>query len=144
MQHLGVINNHDEYETPMSLLRDACNKFKVRPTLDVCCNQQNKKCLKGFTKADDGLQQSWDEDFFMNPPYSKVAKWISKGYNEHLKNNVTGIALVYAKTDTRWWHAFVEGKAEVYFIKGRIRFLLHGCKTANRAPYPSCWIVWRN
>ena len=144
VQHLNTINIHDEYETPDELLKEACWKYNVKPVLDVCCTKNNKKYQKCFTKNEDGLKQQWKEDFFMNPPYSEVNKWIAKAYNEHIKNNVTCIALVYAKTDTRWWHRYVERKAEVHFIQGRIHFLTNGKRTANSAPYPSCWIIWRS
>ena len=52
--------------------------------------------------------------------------------------------LCYAKTDTKWWHEYVEGKAEYHFQKGRIKFLDgQGNLTKNSSPYPSVWIIIR-
>jgi len=52
--------------------------------------------------------------------------------------------LAYAKTDTRWWHSFVENRAETHFVKGRIKFLdAKGYQTKLPAPYPSVWIIYR-
>lgn len=72
-----------------------------------------------------------------------VAEWIKKAYSEHLNNGVTGTILTFAKTDTKWWHKYVEGIAEVHFIKGRIRFLDGGKISGYPAPYGSCWIIYR-
>ena len=133
----------DEWETDSQMLRDACAKYKVFPKMDVCSTVENYKFENYFTKYYDGLTQDWDEDFFMNPPYSEVDTWMPKAYYEHRKNNVNGLILVYSKTDTKWWHKYVEGKAEVHFIEGRVKFLKDGIKSKNSAPYPSCWIIYR-
>ncbi len=62
----------------------------------------------------------------------------------HRKHNITLLVLTYAKTDTKWWHNYIEGKAEYYFHKGRISFNdKYGIPTKNKAPYPSVWIVFR-
>lgn len=141
--HLKNIGIFDLWETPEQFLEYACRKYHVEPILDVCCGKENKKCEIGLTEKDNGLAYDWPCDFFMNPPYSEVDKWVAKAYKEHIKNNVTGIALIYVKTDTKMWHKYIEGKAEVHFIRGRVQFLLDGRKSKNRAPYPSCWIIWR-
>lgn len=41
--------------------------------------------------------------------------------------------LLPARTDTAWFHDYVYGKAEIRFIRGRIKF--GGSK--NAAPFPS-------
>ena len=72
-----------------------------------------------------------------------VADWLKKAYSEHLTNNVDGMILTFAKTDTKWWHKYVENKAEVHFIEGRLRFLDDGKVSEYPAPYGSCWIIYR-
>ena len=60
---------------------------------------------------------------------------LNSGGFQHLFNN---------KTDTLWWHSYVEGIAEVHFQKGRIKFLdENGDLTKQSAPYPSVWIIYR-
>ena len=68
---------------------------------------------------------------------------MKKAYYDSKTFGVEGICLIFAKTDTKFWHSFIEGKAEVHFIKGRIKFLKHGFKTKNSAPYPSCFVIYR-
>jgi len=105
----------------------------------------------------------------MNPPYSQIGSWMNHCYEQIKKHEVEGLILTYAKTDTKWWHMFVEGNSdvEVHFVEGRVKFLKNGkiptwckiCKknyqgikicpqcngktSENVAPYPSVWLVFR-
>ena len=47
--------------------------------------------------------------------------------------------LLPARTDTKWFHEFILGKADIRFIKGRLKF--GGSK--NSAPFPSMIVVYR-
>ncbi len=144
VEHLQNIGVRDYYRTPKELFDEACQKYGLDIIYDVACNSENKVCSIGITEEQNSLSFNWDRDFFMNPPYSQVKKFMQKAYTEHLKHNVNALILVYAKTDTQFWHDYVENKAEVHFIKGRIKFLdEHGNKTKYPAPYGSCWIIYR-
>jgi len=143
IKHLANIRIQDNYETPEDLYFDWCNKFQIFPTLDVCATKENTKCKNFITEQEDSLLFEWNETFFMNPPYSKVGKFMKKAYYQYKKNQVEGMILIFAKTDTQFWHSFIEGKAEVHFLKGRIKFLKDGFKTKNSAPYPSCIVIYR-
>jgi len=50
-------------------------------TLDPCANEENHKCKKYYTKEDDGLKQSRDNEIvYCNPPYWKeIKKRVQKG-----------------------------------------------------------------
>lgn len=143
IQHLKIINKNDEWETPPSLLYSAMAKYKVTPKLDVCATVSNAKFQRFFTKEQNGLSQDWDVDFFMNPPYSEITSWMAKAWQEVNKHSVTGLLLTFAKTDTKWWHQYVEAKCEVHFIKGRVRFFTNGHPSQNSAPYPSAFLIMR-
>jgi site-specific DNA-methyltransferase (adenine-specific) len=73
----------------------------------------------------------------MNPPYGReIGVWMKKAKN----SNTTVVCLVPARTDTKWWwDNVVDGKAEVRFIKGRLKF--GGQK--NSAPFPSAVVIFR-
>ncbi len=141
--HLQNIKIHDDYETPPTKYDQACINYKIRPTLDVCATKENTKCEHFITEKQDSLLFEWKQTFFMNPPYSQIQKFMRKAYYQSKKNKVEGLILAYSKTDTKWWHSFVENKAEVHFIKGRIKFWKNGQPTNNSAPFPSCWIIYR-
>lgn len=141
--HLQNISIKDEYETPEILFDLACCEYEIFPKIDVCATFKNSKCEKFYSIETDALLENWDEDFFMNPPYSKIKIFMKKAFEESRKNNVNGLILTYSKTDTQFWHNYVEKKAEVHFIKGRIKFFFNGIKTKYPAPYPSCFIIYR-
>jgi len=148
VRHLSIINENDGWETPKVMLWDFFQKIKIFPRLDVCTTKEiarRQRFAKFFTKEQDALKQQWDEDFFMNCPYSEAPEWIAYAYEQAYKHEVNGIILSFSKTDTKWWHQFVENnkQCEVHFIKGRVKFHVDGKESENSAPYPSCWIIFK-
>jgi len=143
IQHLHSINVQDEYGTPKELFQNICKKYDIYPQIDICASHANHVLSNYITKEQNCFDYSITQDFFMNPPYSQVSEFMEFAYLQHKTNNVSCLVLTYSKTDTIWWHKFVENKSSVHFIKGRIRFLDEsGIPTCNVAPYPSCWIVF--
>ena len=72
----------------------------------------------------------------MNPPYGReIGAWVRKAYNA--KCLVVG--LLPARTDTRWFHEWVYGKAEIRFIRGRLKF----GDGRGSAPFPSMVAIWK-
>jgi len=148
VQHLSIIKENDTWETPKQLLLDFCFHNKIYPTLDVCTTKRINKRLqfpRFFTKQSSALKKEWKEDFFMNCPYKTKGAWIAYAYEQANKHRVDGVCLTFAKTDTKWWHLFVENNpmAEVHFVKSRIKFHINGKPSKNSAPYPSVWIIFR-
>ena len=146
------LNKKDDWQTPPELYVNICNYFAVSPVLDVCATDQNSLCKYHF--SENSLERDYEYDFFMNPPYSEVKKWLRKAYLEHVKHNVNGIVLVFAKTDTSAFHDYVFGKAEILFLRGRVHFLANykskiwlgnnrAIKSKHGAPYGSCAICYR-
>lgn len=78
---------------------------------------------------------------FCNPPYGKeIADWVQYSYEQSKKPNTTVVMLIPARTDTRYFHDYIYGKAEIRFIRGRLKF---GDAT-SAAPFPSMVVVYRN
>lgn len=130
-----------EWGTPQWLF-DELNKEFGPFTLDPCATAENAKCDKFYTKEQNGLEQSWaGETVFMNPPYGReIAHWVKKAHEEWMIAAVTTVALLPARTDTRWFHDHICKKGpEIRFLKGRLRF---GGAT-NSAPFPSMVVIWR-
>lgn len=129
-----------DWATPQDFFDKLNAEFHF--TLDPCADDQNHKCEKYYTEEQDGLQQDWSgERVFCNPPYGKdVPKWVKKCFDEVYGGNCTcAVMLLHARTDTRWFHEYIYHRAEVRFVKGRLRF---GGQTTN-APFPSMVVVFR-
>lgn len=128
------------WETPNSLFEELDAKYHF--TLDPCCEITTAKCKKFYTKEDDGLTKDWDNEIvFVNPPYGKDIKlWVEKCYKESLKG-VKIVMLIPARTDTKYFHEFIYNKANIVFLKGRVKFLMDG-KQLNPAPFPSMLVLY--
>jgi site-specific DNA-methyltransferase (adenine-specific) len=128
----------DEWATPQWLFDKLNEEFHF--TLDVCANEDNAKCKTFFSKVQDGLQQQWDGVIWCNPPYGRqIKQWVKKASEAAASGN-TVVMLIPARTDTEWFHEYVYGKAEIRFIRGRVKF---GGSKYN-APFPSMICVFRN
>lgn len=78
---------------------------------------------------------------WLNPPYSRglQAAFLCKAAKEAAKpNGPIVVCLIPARTDTKVWHDTIFGRAEVRFLKGRIRF---GDAKAG-APFPSALVIF--
>lgn len=128
----------EDWETPQDLFDKLDDEFLF--TLDVCAKPENSKCKRFFSKEQNGLNQDWGNDtVWCNPPYGKgIENWIKRCY-EHSMGGGTAVMLLPARTDTRWFHNYILGKAEIRFCKGRLRF--NGCKSS--APFPSIIVIYR-
>lgn len=145
VQHLKSIHIQDEYGTPKELFQQICKKFRVYPRIDICASNTNHVLPNYITKQQDCFNFEINQDFFMNSPYSKISEFMEFAYKQHIKNNVSCLILTYSKTSTKWWHKFVQNKADyIEFQKGRICFLdENGNLTKHCAPYDSAWIVFK-
>lgn len=162
-------SQRQDWETPRELfdaLWDAVDGFN----LDPCCQfgqyTGERIILHGGTRyfppgSDapdhliDGLAQPWFGKVYMNPPYGLVLRqWVPKAVSEVESGNAElVVALLPAKTDTKWWQEYVLRRCrwypymepgdmtcdEVRFIEGRLRF----GGADSHAGFASAIVVWR-
>ncbi len=128
----------DLWETPQQFYDELDREFNF--TLDPCATPKNAKCQKYYTVIENGLKQNWQgETVSCNPPYGREIKhWVEKCYKESLKPNTTVVMLIPARTDTAYFHDYIYGKAELRFIRGRLKF----SNSKNSAPFPSMVVVF--
>lgn len=127
----------DLWETPQEFFDELDAEFHF--TLDACALPENAKCARYYTPEQNGLYQPWDGIVWCNPPYGReIGSWVRRGFLASV-SGATVVMLLPARTDTRWFHEYIYGKAEVRFIKGRLKF--GGSK--NSAPFPSMVVVFR-
>lgn len=132
--------NGRHWETPPEVFEPLNAEFQF--TLDPCATPQTAKCQFYFTEQQNGLAQSWlGHRVFMNPPYGReIYAWTRKAREEAAQCTVVG--LLPASTDLAWWHDDVVGRAEVRYIRGRVRFLTGGPYRASGF-FASVVVIWR-
>ncbi len=107
----------NEWLTPRSVL-DLLGEFDVDPCASTVrpwdCARVN------YTIEDNGLAQPWNGRVWLNPPYGKEAEAFMRKMADR---GGRGLALVFVRTDTRWFHETILRTAKLMFYwKGRIRF----------------------
>lgn len=128
----------EEWPTPQTFFDALDAEFRF--TLDPCASSANTKCATYFTKEQDGLVQDWGRHrVFCNPPYGRsMVQWARKCF-EASRQGALVVLLAHARTDTRWFHQWVYGKAtEIRFVRGRLRF----GDGIQSAPFPSLIAIY--
>ena len=129
-------SNTDMWATPQWLFDELNAEFNF--TVDVCAVPENAKCKLFYSPDEDGLKQEWEGRCYMNPPYGRrIGDWIKKAYEES-QNGKLIVGLLPARTDTKWFHEYIYKKAEIRFIKGRLKFN----DAESNAPFPSMIVIW--
>jgi DNA N-6-adenine-methyltransferase Dam len=116
--HESTYNESVEWYTPPEIFKALGVKFD----LDPCSPPGGLEWVpakKIISLPDNGLELPWEGLVWMNPPYgANTGKWMKK-FIEH----GNGIALVFSRTDTNWFHEYAVKADALCFIRHRIRFL---------------------
>lgn len=109
--------------------------------LDPCSPGEgltNVPAKRHLTIADDGLETPWGDGLvFMNPPYGKhVIHWMRK-----LAEHDNGIALIFARTETKWFQESIASTSGVCFLNSRVKFHQGGIGEGTRIGSPTAGSV---
>jgi|TARA_R100000664_G_C2686118_1_gene92085 phage N-6-adenine-methyltransferase len=126
----------EDWATPKDLFKAVNAEFRF--DLDAAASAHNACVTNYIAKEEDALSVDWSQRgsaVWLNPPYGRSVKdWMRKAYEESLKG-ITVVVLVFARTDTAWWHEYGTKAAEARFIKGRLHFTrADGHTGASTAP----------
>ena len=121
--------------TPRPLFERLNKEFGF--TVDVCASDGEEMMARHFNPEMDGLKQNWDKEVaWMNPPYGKeIIHWAKKA----AESKGIVVALVPARTDTKWFQNYCMRAKEIRFVAGRLKF--NGAKGGS-APFPSAIVIW--
>ena len=88
-----------------------------------------------------GLKEKWTGRIWLNPPYSKNSEFMKL-----MGNHGNGIALVFARTETKWFQENVFGKATaILFFNKRLKFFKEdGTEAKGNAGAPSVLVAYGN
>jgi hypothetical protein len=125
-----------DWLTPPDLVKKL-GEFDLDPCSPI--NPPFVHAKNNFTVKENGLNKIWFGRVYMNPPYGKgMEMWIEK-----LKNHGNGIALIFARTETKVFFNFIWDYADaVLFVKGRIKFFNLEGKQVGTPGAPSVFIAY--
>jgi len=105
-----------EWLTPPELVA-SLGEFDLDPCSPI--NAPFVHATTNFTTLDDGLAKEWFGRVYLNPPYGRgMELWLEK-----LKFHGNGIALIFARTETKCFFEHIWNDADaILFVKGRIKF----------------------
>jgi len=113
--HESTTAQTHDWITPKPII-DALGPFDLDPCASLC--QPWATARDQYTVEDDGLSKEWRGHVWLNPPYGKQAsEWINR-----LADHGDGIALIFARTDTKWFQAVATKSSAMLFLAGRVRF----------------------
>jgi hypothetical protein len=128
--HVSYNGGENEWYTPAAIIEAARATFAPNGiTLDPATSllaQQTVRADTWHTKDDDGLNQTWHGNVWLNPPYAQplIGQFADKLIQETGNGNVTqAIILVNNATDTKWGQKLLAAATAVCFPAGRIRFI---------------------
>lgn len=134
---ISKVNYSTTWLTPPPIL----DRFPMAD-LDPCASPKPQPWATAhtmWTEVDDGLNKEWFGRVWLNPPYgNEIGKWMQK-----MAEHCNGLAITYARTDTRWFHDWVAPFASsIYLFKGRLRFHRQNGERGNASTAPHMLIAY--
>lgn len=126
--------------TPKHFFEPLREEFDLR--IDTAASPDNAMLPDFFSKDRCAFSQDWKGiRAWCNPPYGRrdIYRWVQRcatGGAEIV------VALLPARTDTKWFHDFIYQKTgvEIRFLKGRIKF--SGMKGSGK--FPSMIVIFKS
>ena len=132
--------NEQEWLTPPEII-NSLGVFDLDPCAPPSERRPWSTALNHYSLEEhgDGLILPWAGRVWLNPPYGRETfKWLAK-----LAEHKSGIALIFARTETKGFHSEIWEKAHsVFFFKGRLAFFKKGGLKGDVANAPSCLVSY--
>lgn len=124
----------DVWLTPPEIIK-ALGVFDLDPCSPV--NRPWDTANHHLTELEDGLLSNWFGRCWVNPPYSNLEAWLNK-----IALHGNGIALTFARTETKAFHNYVfQHATSLFFFKSRLTFYdAKGLKANSNGGAPSVLI----
>jgi ParB family chromosome partitioning protein len=126
--HVAQNSGENEWYTPPQFIESArlvMGSIDTDPASNPIANA-TVKATRFFTKDEDGLQQKWQGNVWMNPPYAQpLMSQFAGAISEKFENGEIeqAIILVNNATETQWFQRMASVASAVCFPKTRVRFL---------------------
>ncbi len=125
--HVSQNTGENEWYTPPEII-DAAVEVMGGIDLDPASTVKANRIVHAesfYTKADDGLSQTWSGRVWMNPPYEQpwIERFCTKLVDEYNQDNIVeACVLVNNATETNWSQTLAKASNALCQPKGRVRF----------------------
>ena len=132
----------EDWQTPDEVIALVKEFFGTGIGTDPCASPDpaDHFAVFNFNPAvgTDGLEEAWDGNTFVNPPFGELREWAEKCADEGGSGSCEVVLLCPARTDTRAWHDHIASAAAVCLWRGRMTF--KGAPAP--APFPVALSYW--
>lgn len=116
--HQATVGRSMEWYTPPAVFEALGLEFDLDPASPGADVVPWVPARRHMTEDDDGLRSPWEGRVWLNPPYGgEVYRWMGR-----MAAHRDGIALVFARTETRWAQLAIGVCDAVCFMAGRLNF----------------------
>jgi site-specific DNA-methyltransferase (adenine-specific) len=142
-------SDKDTWETPSEFWNELNQKYDFQ--FDLAASKQNTKCHNYFDEEINSLEQDWHKIngwLWLNPPF-RQSKEFTRKCDEEAQKGAKILMLMPSRTDTKAFHNHINGKYDIIFLKGRLKFELGGKSVLSKngkpqsAPFPSILIEFK-
>lgn len=121
--------SENTWYTPREII-DALGVFNLDPCTNSTRPFDTAKNHIEHDNGEDGFNVNWHGRVWMNPPYGKEThKWLDK-----LHKHGNGVALVFARCETKWAQDHFKKADAILFLSKRISFIKKdGSKSSTAA-----------
>ncbi len=117
--HHAAVGASDEWYTPPAVFDALGLSFDLDPCAPPRPVAAWLPAARRYSLPDDGLVMAWDGRVWLNPPYGvATGAWLRR-----LAAHGNGVALVFARTDTAWFHEVARSAHALCFVAGRLTFV---------------------
>jgi hypothetical protein len=136
-RHEGPVGESVEWYTPPEIFAALGLSFDLDPASPVG-GLPWVPATTQLSVLDDGLAVPWSGRVWLNPPYGRgMERWLMR-----LAQHGDGLALVFNRSDARWWQQIVPSATGVCFIYRRLRFLRADGGVGHNATAPSLLLAF--
>lgn len=115
----------DDWQTPDRVLDPIQRTDPI--DMDPCAGPNTDIGKINLTEEDDGFTTPWEGVVFMNPEFSRKAKWIKRAIDQYENNRTVDrvYILVPDSTDVKeWWHGMIVPNCSwTVFFEGRVKYI---------------------
>jgi DNA (cytosine-5)-methyltransferase 1 len=123
------------YATPATFIAAVGRRFRISAFYrDLAAEPLTAKADRFYTAEDNALVQPWGRDDgesmwvtgdwnWLNPPYADIEPWVRRAFQESVRCNAQTLVLIPASVGANYWRDWVDGKARVLLLNGRLAFI---------------------